>query len=141
MFKWRHEYSMEINIPIKKVWEFYTNPSNWPKWVDQFETCNTCGGVKTGAIVSAKLINRKLPLPILITEINSSYELSLLVRVPLSIQENFTTMKEISPDRTRINMKMCISSWLIPFVRIILRKRTERQYSKLLEVLSDITKN
>lgn len=38
MFKWEHEYTLEVDMPLKKAWEFFADLNNWPKWIDQFES-------------------------------------------------------------------------------------------------------
>jgi len=35
MFTWSYKYSMDVDLPLKTAWNFYTNPTNWPKWEDR----------------------------------------------------------------------------------------------------------
>ena len=54
MFRRFNEYSIEVDVPICKVWDFYFTPSNWPKWIDQFEDCSFEDDLKKGSIIKAK---------------------------------------------------------------------------------------
>lgn len=72
MFKWAYEYAEEVNVPLSKVWEFSVDPTEWPKWIKQYESCEFTGQIQAGSKIKAKIKGRNQHLSILVTDLNSS---------------------------------------------------------------------
>lgn len=136
MFKWFHEYSIEIDAPLQPIWDFLTTPSNWPKWINQFDSCLLEGDFKTGAKVKAKIKDKEAYLSIFITEVKPYSEYKMLVKTLFFNQESLCEIQEISPERTLITQKTYVLSLLTPFMKSYFRKSAEKSNPKCLEVLS-----
>jgi polyketide cyclase/dehydrase/lipid transport protein len=138
MFTWSHETSMDVDLPLQQVWNFYLDPSNWPKWEDRLESCVLKGDLRVGAKIRAKVKDKPVQLLFFVTEIKPYHECKFLTKTPLATQESLCTFEELSPEKTRITLKICIISLLTPFMRAIFRKHTEKTYSKCFNVLAEI---
>ena len=46
MFTWTHACSIEVDLPLKTLWDFYTDPKNMPLWVENIESCTREGEFK-----------------------------------------------------------------------------------------------
>jgi hypothetical protein len=135
MRKWSHEYSIEVDLPLETVWGFYINPGNWPKWLDQIDSCVCEEDLKTGSIVMTKIKNRSLCLPIWITDVVPSQECKILIKAPFFVQQSSFAVSWISPMKTCLTLKTSVESILTPFFKSFYRKRVETQNSKSLEFL------
>ena len=131
IFKWFHTDSIELNIPLDKVWRLYMNPDNWPQWVDRFESCDYEGALKSGSVVKAKIKNKSIYLPIFITEIQPHKEVKILIKSPFFVQESCTVFKEISPIKTRLIMKTSIKSLFVPFLKSYFLKKCENTFNMI----------
>jgi hypothetical protein len=90
MFKWYYKHTFEIDAPIQKVWQICADPSNWPKWIDQLESCQFDGEIKAGSIIKCKVKTRfpkDIYIPIRIVDINPYREAISELKVPLMTQE------------------------------------------------------
>ena len=141
MFRWSREHFIEVNIPIQKMWDIYINPSNWPKWVDQFDFCTFEGELKPGTIIKTKIKNRNVYIQIKMTKLKPYDECELLIKAPLFTQESSCFFQEISTERTLLIMKTSVISLLVPFLKSFFHKRLEYSNSKYLSVFSEIAKN
>lgn len=135
MFMWKHDYSIEVNIPIRKIWEFQLNPNNWSKWMDQFDSFTYIGEIETGSIIKAKIKNRNQQISILFTDVKPVKEFSICMKSLLGYQESTCTNEEISAGKTRINITTKVKSLLVPFMKSSFKKKVEMQYSKYFESL------
>lgn len=141
MFQWFHEYSLDVDFPIQKVWEFCLEPKNWPKWTEKFESCHCEGELKTGSTIRVKIKTRfpqDIYMPIFIKEIQP-YECKMLLKVPFFAQENVCTLQEISLQKTRISVNTCVKSFFVPLMRSHFYKKIEKaktkEFKRFLEVL------
>lgn len=141
MFRWSHEHLMEVNIPVQKMWDIYINPSNWPKWVDQFDFCTFEDELKTGTVVKTKIKNRNAYIQIQMIKIKPHEECKFLIKVPLFTQESSCIFQEISTERTLLIMKTSVISLFVPFMKSFFHKRLEHSNSKYLRVFSEIAEN
>lgn len=139
MFKWSHEHSIEVDAPLQTAWDFYVNPSNWPKWEDRFDSCALEGQFKTGAKVKAKIKNMSAHLLILVTDVKPYHECRCLVKVPFSTQESLCTFQEISPGKTRMVLKIYVISLLAPFMKSTFLKNVEKSNAKCIQAFAEFT--
>lgn len=138
MFTWSHEDSIEVNLPIQKAWTFYTNPTNWLKWEDQFDVVVFEGILKAGSQIKAKIKNRPLHIAILVTEVKPYEEFKSVVKHLLITQESGCSFQEISPERTRITLRFSVISFFLPFIKNTSFKKVEKTYSKCLNAFAEI---
>jgi hypothetical protein len=137
MFKWTHEYSLEVDLPLHMAWDFFTDPSNWPKWEDRFDTCFLDGAFETGAKVTVKIKNTSVHMGILITEVKLHREYRVLIRTLFSRQESLSTFQEISPEKTRIILHSWVISLFTPFMKKFFIKTVEKSCSKILQAFAE----
>jgi len=129
MFKWVHEYSIEVDIPIQKVWEFSTSPGLWHVWNDEYETFHHEGNLKSGSVIKAKVKNANIEIPFNVTTLTPYEECTIFVKVPFFSQEVVCTFKEISTNRTGITFRILIKSWFVLFMKSYLNKTVNNRYS------------
>lgn len=134
MFKWRYETSYEVEVPILPLWNFSTEPSNWPKWIDLFESCKF--DEKDSNIVQIKFKNRDIYFPVIITKMDPPKEVHLLLKNFFMTQENQTTIQEISPTHSKVITCVTFTSFLTPFLKSYFRKHLDKQTKKFMEVLA-----
>ncbi len=130
MFTWLYEDSMDVDLPLQKAWNFYTDPTNWSKWEDRFESFELVGGLRAGAEIKAKVKNKCAQARILVTEVKSYQECKLSVKVVFFTQESMCIFQEISPEKTRITLKVCIISFLTPFMKSFFLRTAEKSRLK-----------
>ncbi|MDP1608382.1 MAG: SRPBCC family protein [Chlamydiales bacterium] len=138
MFNWSHESSMEVDCSLQIAWDFFTNPSNWPKWEDRFDACVLDEELKAGSKIKVKFKNKPIQILILVAEVKPYHECKYLIKPPFFTQESLCTFQEISPEKTRITLKICIISFFVPFVKTILLKNVEKFYSKCARAFAEI---
>jgi hypothetical protein len=129
---------MEVNLSLRKVWDFYMNPINWPKWEDRFEACVVEEELKAGSKIKAKIKDKPIQILILVTELRPYHECKYLVKTLFFTQESLCVFQEISAEKTRITLKLCVISIFTPFVKSMFLKNIEKSRSKCLQVLADI---
>lgn len=139
MFKWNNEDMMEVDMPLQKAWDFFTNPNNWPKWDDRLDICYFEGKLTTGSKVEVKIKNKPAKMMILVTDVRPYRECKSLVKVPFFTQESLCIFQEISADRTRITLKVCVISFFAPFLKKLLLKTMQKSYSQRLAAFEEIT--
>jgi hypothetical protein len=93
------KFSLEIDFPLKKIWDFCYNPSNVPKWMDEFESCHCDGEVKLGSKIKAQFKNKNAFVPILIIEFQPYKQCKSVMKVPFFTQETECFMEEISSQK------------------------------------------
>lgn len=56
MFKWYHEYSVEVDASLSLILNFLNDFNNYPKWVDQFDSFSfkKIEGITTTLIAKVK---------------------------------------------------------------------------------------
>lgn len=69
MFKWTYKYLLQVDLPLKEVWDFHCDPTNWSKWDNQLDTCFLVGEFKAGTQIKAKIKNKSTHLLIIIAEV------------------------------------------------------------------------
>lgn len=136
MFRWHHEVSYEVDIPIVPLWDFSVNPSNWPKWIDQFDSCKLDS--ENPNVVKAKIKNHNAHISLVITHVEPLKKFQYLIKNFFMVQESQTIVQEISPTRTRIIFHNSVRSFLTPFFKCYYRKHVEKQGKRFVEVLSAI---
>jgi len=135
MFKWKHEYHAEVDVPLQKAWDFYVQPSNWPKWIDEFESCQYEGELKTGELVKLKAKNKNIYVPVVVGELKPYKELSIFIKVPFFSQASFSAFEKISNEKTSITFKTTVNSIFTLFMKSYLSQKVENQYLNLLNSL------
>ncbi len=138
-FKFSHEYSMEINLSSQKVWDFMTNPNNFPKWDDRLESCQLEGELREGAVIRAKVKNRSMTFSILITEIYPIKKYTYQVKVPLFTQISTCVFRAITYEKTILTINTSIMSLLAPLMGRFFIKRAKSAYEKILKLLLEDT--
>ena len=141
MFRWSREHSVEVNLPIRKVWDFYITPGNWPKWMDQLESCTFEGELQVGTIIKAKVKNRNAHIQITMTELKLHGEYGILIKVPFFIQESSDVFREISPEKTLVITKTSITSLLAPIMKLYFNKKNKQGNLQCLKALLEMVKN
>jgi len=140
MFTWSHEDSMDVDLPLQKAWNFYTDPSNWPKWEDRFDACVLQGALRAGSQIKAKIKNKPIHIEIWVTEVRPYHECKCLVKSLFFTQESLCTFQEISPQKTRIILTICVVSFFTPFVKKIFHRNIEKTRAKRLSAFAEIAR-
>lgn len=138
MFKWFYEYNLEVDLPLEKLWSFCTNPSNWPKNIDEFESCVLESPFQKGSVVKVKIKNKNAHVNLHILEVEPYRSYKTLTKIPFFSQESVTTFLEISPGRSKLTTKTCVNSFLTPFFRSYYRKKIEKQYDSFSKILIEM---
>ena len=138
MFTWSHEDLMEVDLSLQKAWDFYTNPTNWLKWEDRFDAFVLEGSLRTGSQIKAKIKNKPIHIEMLVTEVRPYHECKCLVKSLFFTQESLCTFHEISPQKTRITLTLCVVSFFTPFMKKIFLKNIEKTRSKRLSAFAEI---
>lgn len=143
MFTWYYECCVVIQAPLKVVWDLCANPSNWLHWSDpeRIESFRLEGEFKPGSKVRAKLKNKSIQLPILIAEVIPYREYKTVFSTVIFKQESACCMEAISPDQTKIVLKVSCISVLVPFMKSYLTKRVEPVSLKSVENLARFVEN
>ena len=141
MFKWLHDYSIDIDYPIQKVWDFCIEPKNWLKWMEKCESCHYDGELKSGSMVKIKLASRlsqDIYIPVMLKEIRP-YDVTLVFKLPLITQENFCTFQEVSSSKTRVSVHVCIKGLFVPVLKSYFSRKMEnlksKEFKRFLEVI------
>ncbi len=137
LFKWSYETTVEVDLPLEKVWDFLENPANCSKWRDDIEFCHSAEPLQTGSIIKVKMKNHNVYASILITEYKPYSECKTRVKGSLGSQESSAIFQEISHDRTRLILKFNVKSFLTPFLRSYFLKKTRSQIEKTLRILHE----
>src|SRR5690242_6760622 len=140
MFTWSHEDSMDVDLPLQKAWNFYTDPSNWSKWEDRFDAFVLEGTLRTGSQIKAKIKNKPIHIEIWVTEVRPYQECKCLVKSLFFTQESLCTFQEVSPQKTRITLTICVISFFTPFMKKILLRNIEKNRSKCLSAFAEIAR-
>ncbi len=129
--KWTHEHSMEVNMPIEKTWENFAHPNEWPILSDKIEYYHCEDDeLKVGAIIQVKLKNIDSPFPILVTEVEPYRNFNTELKISSWNEKTFTTLEEITPEKTRINTKKVVQSFFLLFInKSYLSNEMESHYS------------
>lgn len=130
MFTWSHEDSMEVDLPLQKAWNFYTDPINWPKWEDQFDAFSLQGALKAGSQIKAKIKNKPIHIEIWVTEVRLYDEYKFLVKSLFFTQENSCVFREVSSQKTRLILSTSVVSFFTPFMKNIFLRNIEKTHSK-----------
>lgn len=141
MFKWTYEISHEVNLPIQKIWEFDTNLDNWNEWTDDFEEYRCEGPFEKGSLIKAKYKKcSKLLLSILITECQLYNIFKFRIKSLLYTQYSTSNYHEISPNKTKMTLKIEFISLLIPFIKSRFNKLIDDYMTKYNESLNRFIK-
>jgi hypothetical protein len=135
VFKWHHEYCVEVDVPISHVLSFITDFNNWPNWMDQCESFQIDKAKQTETVIKAKIKNKNAYFPVLMSEIESQKKYRILIKVPFFYQISLCHFQEISTTKTKITIHTSVVSFLTPFFKSHYRKNVENQYPKLLKAL------
>ncbi len=135
MFKWSHKFSKEVDIPMHNVWDFYSNPSNWPKWIDQFEYCGVDGELKNGSVIAVKIKDKNMYIPIVMKDIRHLDQYVIFIKAPFFAQESCFSLREVLPGRTCISIKSSVTSIFTPFIKPYFQKKAEYSDAKSLQAL------
>jgi len=133
MFKWRHQHSIEVDFPIRKVWDFFSNVSNWktPRLIESyFQSEKT---IVNGTIVIAKLKNKLTNVPMVFTDVVESREFKVLIKKYFEKQESHCILQEVSPVKTKIVNHLVVTSIVAPLCKSYLLKYVEQQYIEFFE--------
>lgn len=124
------EYSIVVDAPLEKVWDFYIDPNNWPTWIDQLESCTFDGKLKAGSIVQAKTAGSNDSVPIMITDVKPYEECGIVIKAPFFTQRSTTTFEKVSPKKTRVTMQTSTKSLFSPFIKSKVNKKIESMLPK-----------
>lgn len=138
MVKWTNKYVIEVNLPLKAAWNFYSDPNNWSRWEDDYLTFLLLGEFKAGAIIKAKLKNKPTLSSIFITEVKPYQEYKTLHNVSFSSQERLYTFQEISMEKTRIILDVYIFSLFTTIATPTFLKKMEDSCLKYRQSYEDI---
>jgi hypothetical protein len=129
---------MDADLPLQGAWDFYTNPTNWPKWEDRLESCTLDETFLAGYRVRAKIKNKAAWLAILVTDVKPYQESKHLITIPLFSQESLTTYEEIAARHTRITTIVRVSSFLVPFMKGVFIRNAEKSRIKSLAAFTQL---
>ncbi|CDR34215.1 hypothetical protein [Criblamydia sequanensis] len=138
MFKWFYEYNLEVDLPLEELWSFCTNPSHWPKNIDEFESCMLEAPFQKGSTVKTKIKNKKGHVSIHILDVEPYRSYKTLTKIPFFSQESLTTFQKISKTRSKLTTKTCVKSILTPFFRSYYRKKIEKQYDSFSKIMIEM---
>ena len=141
MFKWHHEYSYEVNATLSLILNFMNDFNNWPKWTDQFESYRIEKIEGDTTALLAKVKNKKSYVSILFTEIEPQKKYQIFFKVPFFSQTSTLHYQIISPEKTKITVNTCVSSFLTPFFKSIFLKNVETQYPKMQKAIINFISN
>ncbi|MEX0961675.1 MAG: SRPBCC family protein [Simkaniaceae bacterium] len=135
MFRWNHQYSVEVDTPLHVAWNFFTDPSHWPLYDDRMEAFIFDGDFKSGAQVKLKLKNKPNHIGILLTEVKPHREYRTLIHSLLAKEEKLTSFEVLAPNKTRVTFQICVLSCLVPFIKSKLLKNIEEAQAKSAQAL------
>ncbi len=141
MFKWHHEYSVEVDASLSLILNFLNDYNNFPKWVDQFDSFSVKKIEGNTTILRAKVKNKNAYVAVLFTEIEPQKKYQMLCKVPFFTQTSTLHYQIISPTKTKITVNTSVSSFLTPFFKSIFLKNVETQYPKMLKALLNFISN
>lgn len=141
MFKWFHEFSTEVDIPLPFVWDYCMNPRNWHKWNDDIEPCDFEGELELGSIIKMKAKRRNFHLPVLVKELKPYQTITTYIKVGTCYEEKVFFCEEISSTKTRFTLKIHARHFLMPFMKSYLRRRVNKLYAKTLRSLLEAFEN
>lgn len=141
MFTWSYKYSMDVDLRLKTAWDFYTNPTHWPKLEDRLEFCTVDETFPAASRVRAKIKNKAAWLAMLLTDIKPHQEIKLLIQIPLFTQESLATFEEIAAEKTRITTTVYVSSFLAPFMKGTFLRNTENSRIKSLATFKQLAES
>lgn len=137
MFTWSYEDPIDVDLPLQKAWDFYTDPTNWLKWEDRFDAFVLDGALKTGSQIKAKIKNKPIHIQIFIAEVRPYHECKWLVKSLFFTQETACIFQELSPEKTRIILKLSVISFFTPFMKKFFLKNVEKNRSKRLSAFAE----
>ena len=117
MFKWSHEVTVEIGAPLHKVWNFFADPSNWALVVDDIDSWQLEGEFKAESTVTAKLKDKMVFIPFLLTRVQPLVSYELEIKNMLCTQITSNTFQALSDVKTVFVSKTYVRSVLVPFVK------------------------
>jgi hypothetical protein len=139
MFSIFHEFSVEIDAPLKEVWKFAQNPSNWIMWGSMYESCHIEGGqFKSGEVVKVHVKNRRRPSFLLLTEVDHERGYKTQTKTFGVSEENTYTLEAFTPYRTRFTSKLHFRCFIVPFLRSIVTKKIHERKSSALRAFARI---
>lgn len=138
MFSWSYEDSMDVDLSLQKAWDFYTNPTNWLKWEEGYDAFILEGPLKPGSQIRGKIKNSPISIVTLVTEVKPYHEYKCLTKILFFNQESSTTFQEVSPQKTRINLKLYVVGLLVPFKKKIAAKALEENRSRRLSAFAEL---
>jgi hypothetical protein len=140
MFQWQHEYFLEVNSSVQRVWDYCLDPTNWLKWNEKFESCHYDNALKEGSIIKIKIKSRVPDVYIAAhIKVLQPYECKIAFKIPFCNQDNHCIFQEISTTKTRISVVTSIKSLLTPFLKSYFYKKLEQaktsNFKRFLEVI------
>lgn len=141
MFKWHHEYSVEVDASLSLILNFLNDYNHFPKWVDQFDSFSVKKIEGNTTILTAKVKNKNAYVAVLFTEIEPQKKYQMLCKVPFFSQTSTLHYQIISPEKTKITVNTSVSSFLTPFFKSIFLKNVETQYPKMHKALLNFISN
>ncbi len=137
MFHWDQQHSLEVDASVEEAWNFYADPSHWPKWDTKFDWCLLEGAFEPGAQIRAKVKNKPHTLPILVTDVRPHAEFKLLIKNLFCTQETLITFKTLGSGKTQIKTRLFLFSLLLPFMRSQLANEREACHGKSLPAFNE----
>lgn len=117
MFKWSHEITVEIEAPLQKVWNFFAEPSNWSLIMDGIDSCQLEGEFKADSTVTAKMKNKMVFIPCLLTRVQPLVGYEMEIKNILVTQVSSNTFQALSDVKTVVVSKTCATGILVPFMK------------------------
>lgn len=138
MFQWTHEFTSEVNAPLKKTWDFFNNLNNWTKWLDMFESFHCSEELQNGSIIKGKFKNKNSFMSLIVSDVIPYSQAKLTINTLLWSQESITNYYEIHSNKARITTKTTVNSFLVPFCKSRMLKNTEVQFSAMSKAFTEI---
>lgn len=101
MFKWHHEYCVEVDVPISQVINFFADFTHWPKWMDQCEAFQFDRKNGAETVIRAKIKHKNTYFPIRITEIEYQKAYQVQIKVPFSVRLAYHFTSKSRPQEQR----------------------------------------
>lgn len=114
--RWTYETSMEVNLPLKKTWEVANDPNLMFQLSDEIEGIDCDEEIKAGTIINVKFKNIAKPFSLLITEAIPFKKCNSEMKLSLATVESFSDFEEITPYKTRVDLKVVVKSILVSFM-------------------------
>lgn len=129
LFSLQYESKAEIEAPLSKIWDFFLDLKNWPKWDYHFEEFVLNGKFELGAQIKGKVKRRNCYLPMTVTNFRRNEQFEFFIQSPFLSQAITIILKEITPRQTEVTLKSTGKGLVAFFCKYIIDKQIQRKWN------------